>query len=812
MSSAAEPWHNRPANLAGVLLAVFFVTLSVLALEIGLTRVFSVLLRYHYLFLVLSLAVCGLGFGGVLDLLALRPLGRRLAVEMLLAVAAWAAAGAILLTAWALLATPLVVHLTSLWVMSAVCFVPFLFCGAFLSCAFRTASAAGGWVYAADLSGAALGSILVIVGLQAFGGTNTLLATAMAISLAPLALGAVTRHPGLLVPAAIATVVVGGLVGGNVARGWLDVPAIPPSNAPMLKRLYQQLGDPATGKRLLYTEWDAFARTDVVLAPDPHRPGSAVIQVYTDGEVPTQMIPFSGDQREAAAFIGINPDGEGGDPPGCFPGFVPFLYFGADRMLSIGSGGGLDVHLGLLAGSRQIDCVDVNPSLPRIMALYRKWHGGIYDCPNVRLYIDDGRSFVHRATQPYDMIYMALTQTDTTTAGTLNPVEAYSVTREGFHDYLSRLSPDGTYVFIIHDDVLLMRAFLTILDALRMDGISRTQALDHVALYTAQPQEGQPYRDVVVVRRQSWTGPQARQFADGLIRFGHHPVFFPGVYEPPPFVWLRDPDMDTEAMLHRLDAPNMLPCTDDRPFFLDTSWGIPPDYARFGAAIAGGAGCLLLAACGGAWWWAKRRGGVSAARPVVLLWYFAALGVGFMLVEVVVAQKLLRALPYPALALAVILFALLLGAGAGSALSQRWPSGRALTRAAGLSVLVALLVGAGGRALDQLVDVLLPLPLTTRCLPLIGVLFPLGLLMGTPFPSGIRALGDVATGLVPLGWAINGLTSVVGSLLAVLLGRLWGFSAALLVGAGVYVLAAGLGLVAQYARRDGGGGEHAVSR
>ncbi len=798
MPSEAQELEGRPRGLAGVLAGVFLVTLSVLSLEIALTRVFSVLLRYHHLFLVLSLAVCGLGLGGLLDFLALRPLARRLAPETLLALVAWAAAGSVVAMAWGLLGTSLVAYLASLWIVSAACFVPFFFCGSFLSCAFRTVSAAGGVVYAADLSGAALGSLGVIAALQALGGTNTLLATAFTLCLAPLALAAFSRRFAALATAGVIAILAGVVVLDNLCLGRLDIPTLPTSNADILKRLYQRPDAQTSEEWLWHTEWNAFARTDVVVRPNPYAPEATAVSVYTDGEVPTPMIPFAGDLQQSAAYIGIAPRGEPGSPPACFPGYVPFLYFNADRMLSIGSGAGMDVHLGLFAGSRQIDCVDINPALPRIVGLLREWNGGIYDYRNVRLFIDDGRSFVRRASEPYDMIYMALTQTDTTAVGTLNPVEAYSVTREGFHDYLSHLSRDGTYVFIAHDELFMLRAFLTVLEALQMDSVSRTEALDHVAAFMAAPEADQPYRHVLVVRRTPWSKAQAQRFMEGVLIFRQRPVFFPGVYEPAPLSYLRRADVRAEELVRRLRLRNVLPCTDDRPFFLDFSWGVPPSYARFLAVVAAVSGALLVVVGVGTWRWAQRRPSIPLGRLLALLAYFVVLGLGFMLVEVAIAQKLLRGLGYPALALAVILFALLLGAGTGSALSQRWPVNGVLGRAGGASALVAAALVAAYLGLDRFVDVSVRQPMFLRCVTVMAVVFPLGVAMGAPFPSGVRVAGSVASGLVPWGWALNGVTSVLGSALVVVLGKLWGFSHVLLLGAGVYAVAALLAYVAQY--------------
>ncbi|MGE5531932.1 MAG: hypothetical protein ACM3VW_07455, partial [Bacteroidota bacterium] len=63
--------NHAPAKLPrlSLLIAVFCTALSVLAFEVALSRAFSVLLRYHFVFLAISLATSGIGVGGLLDYL-----------------------------------------------------------------------------------------------------------------------------------------------------------------------------------------------------------------------------------------------------------------------------------------------------------------------------------------------------------------------------------------------------------------------------------------------------------------------------------------------------------------------------------------------------------------------------------------------------------------------------------------------------------------------------------------------------------------------------------------------------------------------
>jgi hypothetical protein len=68
-------------------------------------------------------------------------------------------------------------------------------------------------------------------------------------------------------------------------------------------------------------------------------------------------------------------------------------------------------------------------------------------------------------------------------------------------------------------------------------------------------------------------------------------------------------------------------------------------------------------------------------------------------------------------------------------------------------------------------------------------IFPMGMLMGTPFPIGIKKLKNLYKdeNIVSFMWGINGIFSVLGSILAVIISMKFGFSAAFNLGAIIYI-------------------------
>jgi hypothetical protein len=163
-----------------------------------------------------------------------------------------------------------------------------------------------------------------------------------------------------------------------------------------------------------------------------------------------------------------------------------------------------------------------------------------------------------------------------------------------------------------------------------------------------------------------------------------------------------------------------------------------------------------------------------------------------MLVEIPLIQKLILPLGYPTLSLTVILFSLLLGGGAGAMFSQRYEAeklrGHAMKCALGVAV-TSLLFGMLSGPLSEL---LLGLPLPLRCAIAVILILPLGFLLGTPFPSGLRLFSDADSNRVPLIWALNGTASVAGSIAAAIFAKSFGFSVVLGIGALIYLGAAAL--------------------
>jgi hypothetical protein len=183
------------------------------------------------------------------------------------------------------------------------------------------------------------------------------------------------------------------------------------------------------------------------------------------------------------------------------------------------------------------------------------------------------------------------------------------------------------------------------------------------------------------------------------------------------------------------------------------------------------------------------------------LLYFIAVGLGYILVEIAFIQRFVLFLGHPTYALTVVIFLLLLSSGAGSLFSRRWLPEPDRVWLPLLLLVIAIAVHV--LILPGLLNALVGLPFDAKLVISGVLLIPLGLAMGMPFPTGLRALagatgeeslipGEAAGNAVEWAWAMNAASSVLGSVLAMVIAIQWGLNVTLACGAVVYLIAIAL--------------------
>jgi len=190
----------------------------------------------------------------------------------------------------------------------------------------------------------------------------------------------------------------------------------------------------------------------------------------------------------------------------------------------------------------------------------------------------------------------------------------------------------------------------------------------------------------------------------------------------------------------------------------------------------------------------RRRDSVPGRRGFRFwaLAYFALLGWGYMFVEIVFIHKLILFLDHPVYAMTMVIFGLLMSSGFGSLVSQKVAEQRLRVTLVAILFMVGFLVLGYLRVIPFVVRHFLGLGLGHRVVVTLLLLFPLGFLMGMPFPLGVRYLRRVDPNIIPWAWCANGCFSVVGAVLSAVLALGVGFSGVLMAAGGVYLAGAGV--------------------
>ncbi len=174
-----------------------------------------------------------------------------------------------------------------------------------------------------------------------------------------------------------------------------------------------------------------------------------------------------------------------------------------------------------------------------------------------------------------------------------------------------------------------------------------------------------------------------------------------------------------------------------------------------------------------------------------LLFYFLALGFGFLLFEIAFMQKFIQFLHHPLYSAAVVLGTFLVSAGAGSRFVDRYADEQRSLRVVQTAILVIASLGICYLwMLGPLFQWAANWPMIAKVLVTVALIAPLGFGMGMPFPLGLSSLNTASPSLIPWAWGINGCASVISAVLATLLAIQFGYNAVILAAVVCYLLAA----------------------
>lgn len=791
-------------------IAIGLLSACVLAYEVLLTRLFSIVLWHHFAYMIISAAMLGYGASGTVLTLLKEKIAAHFAAVYVIA----AAALAVLMPAAFLLAQQVPFNpLELLWdqtqpakllAVYLLMMLPF-FCGGLgIGLVFAHFGKQSSRIYAFDILGAGVGSLGVIVVLFLVPPAQVLTTlTALALLAAAIAVVELKMRPRWLME----------LFLGLAVLAAVALPGMP-VHPSVYKDLSQALN--ITGARVVEERSSPLGQITVVeniRVPLRDAPGMSLnatsepppqLGVFVDGNGPSALTRFDGKLAPLAYLDQLT-------------SALPYHILERPRVLVLGAGAGSDVLQALYHGSIAVDAVELDRNVTDLVSQrFRDYAGNLYSQPGVHVYEAEARGFVNASGERYDLIQVALLDSfGTASAGLYGLSENYLYTVEALQTNLSRLTPGGMlavtrWLTLPPRDAL--KLFETAVSALEHSGVtnpaarlvmirgwktvtllvknsdftageiaaikefSRTRSFDLAYYPGMRADEANRYnllaQEYFFEGAVALLGPQRQDFID---RYKFY--IEPATDDRPHF--FRFFKWNSAAELFALREQGGMPLLD---------WSYPLLVATLVQAFAASV-LLILAPLA-----LSRCRRTLPSAPVAL--YFLAIGFAFMFMEIAFIQKFVLFLSHPLYAVAVVLCAFLMFAAAGSWLAGNWQAGNLQGgRWQGASKVTLAVIAMGAISLlylailPYLFQALIHLPDAVKIIISVALIAPLAMCMGVPFPTAMMRLADTAEQTIPWAWAINGFASVVGAVLATLLAIHLGFAVVILLAVMIYGVA-----------------------
>ena len=755
--------NKREKLNIGVLLSLFVISLSLFTYQVTLTRLYSAILSYHYVFLTTSFAVLGLGIGSIVayrDRVRLNKVMGGNPVQPKEMMRQVNKGAFILSCAFSAVFILLYIQpfIDALAVYMLLGIIPFVISGYLYSILFKFWAKISGKLYFADLIGAGVGSVIIVFALDNLGMFQTVVLICVLPAVIPIISSIMQKKldgVGFILPIFLLAAMF--LPNQAVRDIEINFYALLNNSG----KAFGEMQRSGLVPEIVFSRWDSFARTDLIkLGQVPE------VKIITiDGSANAPMYVFDGNIDSLYVFKENT-------------GYIPFAVGESAKTLVIGAGGGRGVLYALASGSEDIVAVEINPASIEAARMFGDFNGHIFDRPEVRTYIQDGRNFVRATDEFFDLIFLSLVVTNTTQGVGFALSENYIHTVEAMEDYLARLNYKGSVVFVAHDQSSLTRLTTTAIQALNNIGIPLYETPSHMASFYQLSDVGagrvQMIAPVIIVRNEPFSEKESAMLLEEILSIGATPDYIPHLYEQGPLSQIRSNQISFEQFIDSFEI-RAEPVTDNSPYFFNFDRGVPTVLLQI--LLIGAAGSILLFAP-----FAVKKGNLV---PSI---YFGLLGMGFMMIQIPLIQKFILYLGHPTLAFSYILAAMLIGCGVGGFLSGRKLFSKITFWVYLPPVLAAIVCIVILLSLGSTFTRTSGFYMIHRVIISALIAASAGFFMGMPFPRGLNILGESGRAeIIPVMWGINGTMSVVGSVLAIIVSMTLGFDAALLVGVTIYI-------------------------
>ena len=793
---------------------IFLVALMTLVTELALTRAFDVILIPHLAYMIITCAMFAFGLSGIVATLTPLPIhtNYRTFLSML----------AFLLAVSTLSILPIsnrlpfdytqirespLVQMSAFGGMYGVLLIPFFLSGLIVTTLIAAYPEKIQSLYFWDLTGAAIGCV-ILVPILPFVGPGGVLFFAAALAFCASVLFSESRSWRIM---SLIGVIIVAVVPISRWPEYIDFREHVNKRGVKTAR---ELG------KIEVTRWDPISKIDVIaeekIAGSPWPPRKAI--AYDGGSQGSIFWPFHGDYQK------LRDNEDSLEEHFATPRILASHYLKRDtdqKVFIIGSAGGVEIKGALMYGAARVDAVEMVETVVELgKTRYAAYTGNIFNHPKVNVQVGEGRSVLRGSREKFDIIQMYSNHTSSSIAagaGAMAPV--YLQTAEAYREYFTHLTDNG----VLHINHYGYPRMVTTA-ALAWKQLGRGDFQKHVAVFELGEDGYVDHLPTLLIKMKPWTEAEINELKVVFFNFPiKHNVPFRFVENPlrseesflsPPFYSGTVPNELAEKVQYRV-----IPATDDKPyfaFFRKRMGGEPAaaDPASFTSSSMAGllksqrvawflsmdiVHLVMTAVCSlfyaglfiGLPRYFSNVGRTKWPQKGTSLLYFSCLGSGFIIFELVFIHVFMHFIGFPLYTYATVIFTLLIAAGIGSGYSSRlgvsvsdrwrWPFLGILLSGIGLLVSHAYIF-----------DLFLASATAVRVIIAAALMFPLGFFLGMPFPLGILALVHQPQGAIAWAWGLNGLFTVIGGLASVLLSLLFGFKAALWVAFIIYLIAFGL--------------------
>lgn len=774
-----------------IYIGVFFISFAVIGLEMVFNRLFAVRYWYHFAFMIISIALFGIGVGSLIVFF----LNNWLKKVQDITLASVSALFGIIIPIVLLQtnAIPLEIDVKGIKPLDMGLFIPtflllsapFVLAGFTFSFLFTNKKEDINNIYFLDLLGGGLGALFALLIFPDNGPFKTAFIFSLFVLILPgIFLFKRIRWLSIVLPVLLLT-----------TAFFVLLPNIQKVEVRISKD--KKYTYPLQGK--VFEGWDNFGYTTVHKKDEEGMVATANYSSYAnlfDTSTPEKMKAFRnhGVMKEFSHPFVVKPR--------------------PDVVGIVGVGAGKDVLISLLNGAKEIHGAEFNPTMFEVNRVFREYTGGIVDKPNVHISMAEGRFFIRSSPRKYDvLLFDNAIAVAAAQSGAFTLAEGYLYTVEAIMEYMQKLKPNG--ILYLSNPFPDYQRFITISrEAFKRMG---RETEFRKSVWVGDNQSKVYRRCKVMIKNGAYSESECDALAEYASASGHAVMYAPnGKGEVKAEVDETGKDVSTTGMRAASYARYLIttkdmekayakatseirPSTDDWPFYSQTvklekkSY----DWAKKNKSLMYSAPFLLI------------RDMMQKVLLISLLFlilplvlfnlkgfkeldnkfgsivYFASLGLGFMFIEIVLMQKYQLILGHPIYAFAVVLSTIMISSGIGSFLCERFknPYNAIHLGIAGILVTTAL----AWLFIKYLGHTVIDWPFFSRVLLITLLVSSSGIFMGFMMPSGIRAI-SASENAIPWLWSINAVFSTVAGFLSINISILHGFTWVLAAGIIVYLI------------------------